>query len=136
MRRVFQVVPFLDGGDAIGDHARQVARVLGEAHAGYLVDRAAPEFAAEAQPYRQAQVGPDDLLIYHAAHASPIAAWLQGVDAELVIDYHGVTPPEFLRGWDAGLAVALAGAQAQLRALAGRASLAIAHSEFMRAEVE
>lgn len=135
MRRVYQVVPFLDAGDAIGDHARQLARVLGDAHAGYIVDRAGASFAGEAVRFDQARVGPGDLLVYHVAHASPIAGWLQQVAADLVVDYHGITPYEFLRGWDAGLAVALARARVELAQLAARALLGVAHSEFTRAEL-
>lgn len=136
MPRVYQLVPFLDSGDAIGDHARQLARALGAAHAGYIVERASPEFAGEARSFGQARVSPGDVLVYHVAHASPLAAWMAGVEALKVVDYHGVTPPEFVRAWDPGLAVALARAREQVQALAGAASLAVAHSGYMRAELD
>src|SRR5207249_12222109 len=40
--RVWQLVPVLDEGDAIGDHARRMASILGERHAGFVVERSAP----------------------------------------------------------------------------------------------
>ena len=136
MRRVYQVVPFLQEGDAIGDHARQLARVLGDAHAGYIVDRAGGALAGEAIRFDRARVGSGDLLVYHVAHASPIAGWLRTVRAEVIVDYHGITPPEFLRGWDAGLAGALARATSELADLARRAVLGIAHSGFTCSELD
>lgn len=138
MRRVFQLVPFLDSGDAIGDHARHLAKALGPSHAGFIVDRAAPDAAAgvSAVSYRDAKVGPGDLLVYHAAHGSPMVEWLGRTEAELVVDYHGITPPGYVRAYDPGLAMALSRATIELESLSGRARLAIAHSEFTRGELE
>lgn len=133
---MFQLVAFLEGADAIGDHARQLARALGERHAGYIVERAGAPFAGEARRFTEAVVRPDDLLVYHAAHASPLGEWLAGVDAVKVIDYHGITPPEFLRAWQPGLAVALARGRAELAALARGAALGVAHSSFTGRELD
>ena len=132
---MFQLVAFLEGADAIGDHARQLARALGERHAGYIVERAGRAFAGEARRFSDAVVRPDDVLVYHAAHASPLGEWLAGVDAVKVIDYHGITPAEFLRAWQPGLAVALARGRAELAALAPGAALGVAHSSFTRREL-
>ena len=133
---MFQLVAFLDSGDAIGGHARCRAGLLGEAHGGFIVERAAPEFAGEAVHFRDARVGPGDVLIYHVAHASPLGAWLRDVRAVKVIDYHGITPPSFVRGWDPGLAVALDRARGELACLAGEVSLAIAHSAYTSRELQ
>lgn len=133
---MFQLVAFLDSGDAIGEHARCLAGVLGEAHGGFIVERAAPECAGEAVHYRDAKVRPEDVLIYHVAHGSPLAAWLRDVRAVKVIDYHGITPPSFVRGWDPGLAVALDRARGELGSLTGEVSLAIAHSAYTCRELD
>lgn len=135
MRRVFQLVPFLESADAIGDHARNLARSLGSQHAGFIVERAAPELASQATAYRDARVGAGDVLVYHVAHGSPLAGWFGRAPAVRVVDYHGITPPALVRGWDPGLAVTLDRARAQLAELAGSVSLAIAHSEYMRREL-
>jgi glycosyltransferase involved in cell wall biosynthesis len=70
------------------------------------------------------------------AHASPLAGWLRGIQAVTVIDYHGITPPEFVRAWDPGLAVALARAREEVKTLATRAALGIAHSGYTRTELD
>lgn len=103
---------------------------MGERHAGFIVEQAPPGSGAGsgAVPFSAVSVRPDDVLVYHAAHASPLGAWLAGIDAVKVVDFHGITPPEFLRGWDAGLAVALARGHDELAALGPQAALGIAHS--------
>jgi len=136
LSRVFQLVPFLERGDAIGGHARNLAGVFGPSHGGFVVQRAAPELAAGTVRYEDAVVAPTDVLVYHAAHASPLGTWVAGVDAVKVVDYHGITPPEFVRAYDPGLAVALARARSELEALAGQADLAIAHSVYMERELQ
>ena len=60
MRRVFQLVPFLEPGDAIGNHARRFAAILGAAHAGYIVERASGEPARTAIPFMRAEIDPED----------------------------------------------------------------------------
>jgi glycosyltransferase involved in cell wall biosynthesis len=134
-RRVFQLVPFLDPGDAIGNHARHLARILGGVHAGFIVEQTAPGFA-DATPFARAKVAPDDVLVYHLAHASRLGRWMAGVDAIKVIDFHNITPPEFFRAYEPHLAVALEGAFAELESLRDQVRLAVAHSEFSRRELE
>lgn len=135
MSRVWQLVPFLESGDAIGDHARHIAAALGSVHAGFVVQRAAPEVRAGAVSYREARPGPGDVLVYHLAHASPLAAWAVSTGCRLVVDYHGITPPASVRAYDPGLAVALAGAEDDRAGLAARAEVAVAHSSFMEGEL-
>ena len=79
MRRVFQLVPFLEPGDAIGNHARRFAMALGPAHAGYIVERASGEQARTATPFTRAEVDPGDVLVYHVAHSSRLGDWLAGL---------------------------------------------------------
>jgi glycosyltransferase involved in cell wall biosynthesis len=100
------------------------------------VQQAAPECTPGAVHYRDADIRPDDVLVYHAAHASPLGAWLAGVEAVKIVDYHGITPPEFVRAYDPGLAVALSKARAELEPLAAGTTLAIAHSRYMERELE
>jgi glycosyltransferase involved in cell wall biosynthesis len=135
VRRVFQLVPFLEPGDAIGNHARRFAAILGTAHAGYIVERASGEPARTAIPFMRAEVDPEDVLVYHVAHSSRLGDWLAGVKAIKVIDYHNITPPEFYRAYDPGLAVALGRALGELQSLRGEAALALAHSEYSRREL-
>ncbi|MCW3045099.1 MAG: hypothetical protein JWL57_3257 [Actinobacteria bacterium] len=101
-----------------------------------MVQQAAPERTPGAVHYRDADIRPDDVLVYHAAHASPLGAWLAGVDAVKIVDYHGITPPEFVRAYDPGLAVALSKARAELEPLAAGTTLGIAHSRYMERELE
>ena len=134
--RVWQLVPVLEEGDAIGDHARRMARILGDRHAGFIVERAAPALKRLTTHITNAEVEPGDILVYHVALASQLGQWLRTVQARRVIDYHGITPPVFLRAYDAGLSVALSRAKDELESLRDRVELALADSDYLRAELD
>ena len=121
--RVWQLVPVLDEGDAIGDHARRMASILGERHAGFVVERSAPalkRLTTHVSNIEARDVDPEDILVYHVALASQLGEWLRRVPpngARTVIDYHGITPASFLRAYDPGLSVALSKSRYELEAL-------------------
>lgn len=134
--RVFQLVPVLDEGDAIGNHARRMARILGEQHGGFLVERAAPALRGLTIPWSDARIQPDDILVYHVALASQLGEWLRQATARKVIDYHGITPPIFFLAYDPGLSVALSRARHELEGLRDQVGLALADSDYSRAELD
>lgn len=134
--RVFQLIPVLEPDDAIGDHAHRIATILGERHGGFIVERAAPSLRHLATVWTEAEVDPGDVLLYHVALASRLGEWMQRTRARKVIDYHNITPPEFFRAYEPGLAAALANATHELEDLKGQVALALADSEYSRRELE
>lgn len=134
--RVWQLVPVLEPGDAVGNHAQAIARVLGARHGGFIVERADPSLQHLAVRFTEASVDPGDVLVYHAALSSQLAGWMRGAPGRKVVDYHNVTPPEFFRAYDPGLWTALANARGELERLRGEVALAVGHSEFSRRELE
>lgn len=134
--RVFQLIPVFREGDAIGHHALEIAKILGERHCGFIVQEADASLEHLSVTWTEAEVGSDDVLIYHAALGSQLAKWMHETDAVKVIDYHSITPSEFFRVYEPGLSVALANAWYELQALVDDVSLALAHSEYSRAELD
>ena len=134
--RVFQLVPVLEPGDAIGTHAQRMAEILGEQSGGFIVQKVAPELEHLATHWSKAEVSPDDILIYHVALASELGNWMRGIEARKVIDYHNITPPEFFRAYEPGLSVALAGSHYELELLRPEVLLAISDSDYSRLELE
>lgn len=136
---VHQFVPMLHVGDAVGRHTASVQALLrgrgvpsevyveledpGTAHA----TRRAADYPSHARD--------GDVLVYQLATASDLAAWLADRPEALVVDYHNVTPPELVASWDNSLARHQVAAQQQVAALAPRAVLAVADSEFNRADL-
>lgn len=134
--RVFQLVPVLEPGDAIGNHARRMAQILGDRSGGFIVQRVAPELEHLAVHWSKAQVAPGDILIYHVALASELGDWIRRADAIKVIDYHNITPPEFFRAFEPGLSVALTNARYELELLRPDIRLAISDSDYSRQELQ
>ncbi|MGH2705358.1 MAG: glycosyltransferase family 4 protein [Actinomycetota bacterium] len=134
--RIFQVVPVLEPGDALGTHARSMAAGLGPRHGGFVVERADPSLAHLATRWDAAAVEPEDVLVYHVALSSHVGEWFRKVRARKVIDYHNITPSEYFRAYEPGLSAALASARRDLVELRGQVELAVAHSEFSRSELD
>ncbi len=136
--RIFQLVADLQSDDAIGNHARLMARLLAERSGGFIVDRAAAELEDLSVHWRRAVVGPDDVVVYHVAGgARPgLEEWFRRIQSRKVIDYHNITPHEFFRAYDPGISANMAAGRLALAALAPHVGLAIAHSELSRKELE
>jgi hypothetical protein len=75
---------------------------------------------------------PGDIVLYQFATASSMAPWLAARAETLVVNYHNITPPELVAAWDNHLALGQLRAQAELRLLAPRTTLAVADSAYNR----
>ena len=137
---VHQFVPMLHRRDAVGEHVLAVQSLLAASGvpSRIYVDRPDPETAALTRPYRayEGDAVPGDVLVYQLATASEIVGWLLGRDEPLVVNYHGVTPPEHFTAWNDPVARLQVACLAELRSLASRATLAIADSETTARELE
>jgi len=139
MTGVHQFVPMLHRGDAVGRHTRRLRDLLtarGIASRIY-VEMVDPETAAEtelATTYPD-HAEPGDVAIYQFATASSMAPWLAARPETLVVNYHNITPPELVASWNNPLARGQLRAQAELRLLAPRTSLAVADSAYNREDL-
>jgi glycosyltransferase involved in cell wall biosynthesis len=139
MSGVHQFVPMLHRGDAVGRHTRRLrdlfaARGLASRIYVEMVD---PETGAEtelATTYPD-HAEPGDVVVYQFATASSMAPWLAARSETLVLNYHNITPPEFVASWNNPLARGQLQAQAELRLLAPRTTLAVADSAYNREDL-
>lgn len=136
MSRVFQAVPVLERGDATGDHALFMSKVLGERHGGFIVERASSDLRSMTTHWSDADVKSDDIVIYHVALASPLSEWVFGVQAKKVIYFHNITPAGYLRVYEPGLSMAVTKAREELARLTDQVVLALANSDYSRRELE
>jgi len=132
---VFQLVPHLQEHDALGTHSRLMAELLGPLHGGFIVEDASPAMRHLTTSFKEAQVGPHDVLVYHMALASQVGEWMTQQDSKKVLDYHNITPWQVFRTYEPGLANALRSARLELMRLRNHISTAIAHSEFSRRDL-
>lgn len=132
---MFQLVPHLQEHDALGTHSRLMAEMLGPLHGGFIVENASPALRHLATPFKEAEVGANDVLVYHMALASQVGEWMTQQDSKKVLDYHNITPWQVFRAYEAGLANALRSARLEIMRLRNHISTAITHSEFSRKDL-
>jgi glycosyltransferase involved in cell wall biosynthesis len=140
MTAVHQFIPSYVANTAIGTHTREVARVLRSmgirTHAYVGEARGVPSSEHSAfRSYRGPIGGEPTWLLYQLSTGSAIADALHERPEPLIVNYHNITPVDFLRTWEPLVARELAAGRDQLRRLAGRSSLAIADSSFNQAEM-
>jgi glycosyltransferase involved in cell wall biosynthesis len=122
--------------DALGNQAakiRELLRQWGYESQVYAQFRD-PRLKDPGEDYTRYRGGPDDVLIFHYSIASPLTQFALDVPSTLVVYYHNVTPPKFLRNHNPELADLLARGRSQLSSMKD-APLSIAASEYNRQEM-
>ncbi len=96
-----------------------------------------PQTASETRDYRDyaTEAAPGDVLVYQLATSSAISNWLAGRSEPVVLNYHGITPPDAFRPWNNSITRLQVGAQQELALLAPRAALGVAPSRFDAGEL-
>lgn len=135
MRGCHQLLGALHTGDAVGhealaiQHALRGAGVASEIYAGRIDD----ELRGRARPLQQRpQRG---ACLYHFAPGSPATGAALTAPGPLALVYHNVTPAGLFAGWAAEAARLSALAPSELRQLAPRVKVALAHSGFSRTDL-
>jgi L-malate glycosyltransferase len=136
--RIDQWVPALHWGDAIGDAARLMRDAF--RRWGHQAEIYALEIDAaledEGRPFSEFRAGAlSDVVILHYALVSPLTHALMAHRGRRLLVHHSVTPPQFFAGLDDELARICALGQQELALLRGHVDLALAVSEFDRAEL-
>ena len=129
-----QLLPVLDPGDAVSNHALALRAVLRSSgvDSEIFCERTHPNLAHQARSYRDYPGGP---AIYHVAIGSRLADWLATRDEPLVLDHHNLTPARFFEVWDPPLVHGTAWGRQQLAQLAPRCVLGLADSRFNELEL-
>lgn len=131
---IYQVLPTLSYGDAVGNHALALARLL--RRRGYdnaiFAENIHPQFTLFCQPFSEAikVIRPFDVVIYHLSTGTEMSYWFKNLDCRKVLIYHNVTPPEYFEKYNDTIAELTRNGRAALRDLAGTPTLSIADSRF------
>src|SRR3954471_449934 len=133
-----QWVPAAHKGDAIGDSARRVRRMLRTA--GHTSDLYAltmdDALRGDVRPFSDPDASRGDVTIFHFALPSPMTQAFARLGGTRVLQYHNITPAAFFAPYDAGLFRLAALGRQELRSLVGHVDLALGDSEFNRDELE
>ena len=99
---IHQFLPVLDEGDAIGNEAKTIQRLLrdGGYRSEIFVWRAGKGQKGYCRHYsrHRALSSPDNVMIYHFSVCCPITAYFASAPDRKVIVYHNITPAEFFAG--------------------------------------
>ena len=133
---IHQLVPAFFCGNAISNQAAQIRRLLrGWGYRSQVFaqfrDRRLGDPGLD---YRRYSGRPDDVIIYHYSIGSPLTHFAQQLPGRVILYYHNITPPGFLRGYNETLAELLEQGRREL-ALFRDAPLAWAGSEYNRREL-
>jgi len=133
-----QWVPAAHRGDAIGDSARRVRRMLRDmGHESDLYALTIDEgLEDDVRRFDDASARRGDLTIFHYALPSPMTAAFASLPRGRILQYHNVTPAAFFAPYDAALFRLAALGRRELATLAGSVDLALGDSEFNRQELE
>jgi glycosyltransferase involved in cell wall biosynthesis len=132
IKNVHQVLEGATAGNAIYNHALLLR--TGLRRWGFRSHLFAAEMdasvAGEVLPFDRYRPGRRDLLIYHYSTGSDLSEAVQTMDVPLVLVYHNVTPPEYLRGLGGAMSARVRRGRERLPQLRHRVSLALADSAY------
>jgi glycosyltransferase involved in cell wall biosynthesis len=138
--RVHQVVAALRYGDAIGNQALAIARILrGAGYDSEIIAEHADDASRDlSTDYRDVggEIQADDIIINHFSLGSRAARTAFALPGRMILNYHNITPPEFFAGVHDGLARLCFQGRRELAAFRTRVELALGASEFNRRELE
>jgi len=134
IKMIYQVLPTLSYGDAVGNHAMAISRLLranGYANEIYA-EHIHPKCALFCQPFAAFadRVRPFDTVIYHLSTGSPMTYWFKHLTCRKILIYHNITPSEYLEKYNPGAAELTRSGRQGLRDLAGSVDLCIADSQY------
>jgi glycosyltransferase involved in cell wall biosynthesis len=133
---IHQIMPGFLYGDALGNQAARIREQLRSW--GYRC-----QVYAQFRDRRLRDPGKDygrfagrkeDIVIFHYSIGSPLTKYVSQLPCRVVPYYHNVTPPGFLRGYNAPMADLLAQGRRELTLFKG-APFALAASEYNRQEM-
>lgn len=137
--RIDQVLPSIVARDAVSHHTLEAQRVLRSL--GYVSEifsvTMGPEMAGRVRPIGELPVKADgsQWLCYQASTGSPAAEVFSSHPAPKLLDYHNITPSEFVEAWMPSLAEEVRLGRKQLAELAPLVGLAVADSAYNAREL-
>jgi glycosyltransferase involved in cell wall biosynthesis len=132
MKALHQFVATFEPG-ATGSHMLELQRLareeLGLESELFAEHRRGPH-AGAVRRHTDYKGRPGDVLLYHMAIGSVVADFVADRRESLLVDFHNITPAAYVQPWEPDAAYGCAWGRNQLRELAVRADLGIAHSHY------
>lgn len=137
--RIIQLMPTLAYGDAVGNDALAVHRIL--KNRGYetkiyaeIIDKRIPREMAE---YAGGlENSSDDVIIYHMSTGSGLNAEFAKMQGRKIMIYHNITPPHFFKGYNPAMEKLCRDGRYALQYLSDEVDYALADSEYNAKELK
>ncbi len=137
--RVIQILGSLAFGDAIGNHAVALKRLLrGAEYQTELYAQAIDPRLSRgiARPLRQLRnLKEDDIIIYHMSSGCPLNMQLKQWKGRKLLMYHNITPPRFFQPYDTAAAAGLQHGLEQAGHLMNCVEYCVTMSKFSRQDL-
>jgi glycosyltransferase involved in cell wall biosynthesis len=138
--RIFQLVPTLSRGDAVGNDIlalNALIKKLGYATGVFYEHVHNDDLEKICAHYKNMpKLKSDDIAVYHLSTASPMASFFSRLECRKIIVYHNITPPEFFLGYSNALYQSCKDALAEAESLADKVDYCLADSEFNKRDLE
>lgn len=102
--RIFQVLPSLAFGDAVGNDTLALKAIIGKK--GYKtdiyavnIDQRLPSGSAKKLDDLK-DLKSDDMILFHMAIGSELSTWIMKQKCRKIMIYHNITPPKFFADYD------------------------------------
>lgn len=139
MRKVWQLLPTLSYGDAVGNDCLAIASLLSEHGVKNEIgaENIHPKVKKYAIPFEKAQeqIESSDLIIYHLSVGTPISAYVRDLKNPKIVIYHNITPSEFFKPYSSIHVEATKKGREELAFLADHVDVAIADSAYNAMEL-
>jgi len=140
--KIYQIVPSLSYGDAIGNEVIAIDKVIKEC--GYttivLSDYVDPRINIKAKIYNRnkfcSELFSEDIVIYHKAIGNHFSEEIKEYKCKKIMIYHNMTPKEFFVPYNKKTASALENGIRQLENLKEYVDYILADSEYNKLELE
>jgi glycosyltransferase involved in cell wall biosynthesis len=139
MVKVDQILPTLAFGDAIGNEALHMQRMVqswGYESRIYTVN-SDPRLTGNVRPYAdyKRESSAEDILIFHYAIGSEVTEYVRHLPNRVLLIYHNITPHEYFKGISDEAAALTKQGRDELPLLRKRVTLAVGDSEYNQQEL-
>ncbi len=138
--KIFQLLPTLSFGDAVGNDTLAIHRILKEAgHEARIyaenIDRRLPAGSAW-KVEKMPRLGREDLLIYHASTGTRLNEAFPKYGGKKVMIYHNITPASFFEGYSREAVRLTSYGYEGIRSLSDKVEFCIADSDYNKRDLE
>ena len=134
---IYQIVPSLSYGDAIGNEAIAISEVIQDMgyqtkiYASYID----PRISEGVDYIEQIKVKEDDVVIYHKAIGTYVTDIFAELNCHKIMLYHNITPAEFMKEYNRKTTKLLVQGRVQLEAIKDKVEYCLSTSDYNKKEL-